>query len=272
MGMSGGSGNDHGYTTLAEINVTPLVDVMLVLLTIFMVASSVETIQVSAERERLLKEKQEEDEKASLLARLEKVKDKETDQVEQQNRERRQRILLETQEEKFKEVEEQIEDKSQNVPIELPKTNSEAVNLAEQKKIVITVTSDMKLFIGDTQVLDCLNAPGFEVIGDGTAQSVVPESTPISPEERTRRDALFKQCLILVEKKIVANEKLKADKECYLRADRRLDYGVVLALMATIRRAGITKFGLVAEELDEPPQPGPEPGAGDAAAPAGGNQ
>jgi biopolymer transport protein ExbD len=33
-----------------------------------------------------------------------------------------------------------------------------------------------------------------------------------------------------------------------LRADRRLDYGLVLALMARMRRAGIEHFGLVTEE------------------------
>ncbi len=43
MGMSTGGNNgsddDHGYKPMAEINVTPMVDVMLVLLIIFMVAA-----------------------------------------------------------------------------------------------------------------------------------------------------------------------------------------------------------------------------------------
>src|SRR5688572_13809602 len=38
MGMSSGGGG-HGRTTLSEINVTPMVDVMLVLLIIFMVTA-----------------------------------------------------------------------------------------------------------------------------------------------------------------------------------------------------------------------------------------
>src|SRR5712664_1878195 len=38
MGMSSGGGG-HGRTTMSEINVTPLVDVMLVLLIIFMVTA-----------------------------------------------------------------------------------------------------------------------------------------------------------------------------------------------------------------------------------------
>ena len=47
MGMSGSSGSNRGM--MAEINVTPLVDVMLVLLIIFMISSSIETIQVQQE-------------------------------------------------------------------------------------------------------------------------------------------------------------------------------------------------------------------------------
>ncbi len=56
MGMSLGGGGGRGRiakSTLAEINVTPLVDVMLVLLVIFMTASSVETARLSREAETL---------------------------------------------------------------------------------------------------------------------------------------------------------------------------------------------------------------------------
>ncbi|MCB9737771.1 MAG: biopolymer transporter ExbD [Deltaproteobacteria bacterium] len=56
MGMSVGGGGGRGriaQSTLAEINVTPLVDVMLVLLVIFMTASSVETARLSREAETL---------------------------------------------------------------------------------------------------------------------------------------------------------------------------------------------------------------------------
>jgi len=34
----------------------------------------------------------------------------------------------------------------------------------------------------------------------------------------------------------------------HLRADRHLDYGIVLALLARLRRVGIEHFGLVSEE------------------------
>jgi biopolymer transport protein TolR len=39
MAMSGGRGGGNGRTTMSEINVTPLVDVMLVLLIIFMITA-----------------------------------------------------------------------------------------------------------------------------------------------------------------------------------------------------------------------------------------
>ena len=45
MGMNHPNSNGGGPSTLAEINVTPLVDVMLVLLIIFMITASVETVR-----------------------------------------------------------------------------------------------------------------------------------------------------------------------------------------------------------------------------------
>lgn len=244
MGFSGPSdpGSD---TSLSEINITPLVDVMLVLLTIFMVASSVETIQVAAEREQLLKERQEEEERTLLLEKLERMEEKEDRRQVDQRRDRRQMQFMQLQEEKLREMEEELEDRSQNVPIDLPKATSEAVNLAEEKKIVLTLTREHEVFMGDTRLVDCMDAayapPGAVAVppsGPGV------DASTMAPERLLR-------CLAAVEKKLIANEKLKADKECYLRADRRLDYGEVLRLMATIRKAGITKFGLIAEELQE---------------------
>ena len=52
-GGGGGRGGRIARTTMADINVTPLVDVMLVLLVIFMTASSVETARLSREAETL---------------------------------------------------------------------------------------------------------------------------------------------------------------------------------------------------------------------------
>jgi len=239
--LSGGSGEGSDHTTLSEINVTPLVDVMLVLLTIFMIASSVETIQVAAEKEKLLKERREEEQRITLVARMEKMKEEREENIVLKNRDMRRIQYMQIQEERLKEIEEKLEDKSQNVPIELPKVTSEAVNLAEQKKIVVTLTREFSLYIGDTKVIDCMDK---SYAGDWKPEPGKADELP---------DAAYRLCLADVEKKLVANAKLKEDKECYLRADRKLDYWRVLALMSTIRRAGITKFGLVSEDEDAPP-------------------
>ena len=63
MGMStGGNGDGLGGSTLSEINVTPLVDVMLVLLIIFMVSASVETVRVEREMKEIQENNMDEDE------------------------------------------------------------------------------------------------------------------------------------------------------------------------------------------------------------------
>ena len=59
-------------------------------------------------------------------------------------------------------------------------------------------------------------------------------------------DKAFKPCLKALGEKLIDNHKLQEDKELYLLADRRLDYGMILKVMAVIRQAGVTKFGLVA--------------------------
>ena len=46
-----GMGDPGHKGMLAEINVTPLVDVMLVLLIIFMISSSIETAQIQQEKQ-----------------------------------------------------------------------------------------------------------------------------------------------------------------------------------------------------------------------------
>ncbi len=243
MGMSGSSGGDPGgYSTLAEINVTPMVDVMLVLLTIFMVASSVETIQVKAEREKLLKERKMDDDRLMSMARLDRQEDKEKEEVIDRTRDRNRMSRMLDQQDRVKEMEEELLDRSQNVPIDLPKATSEAVNLGEQKKIVVTFTKDREFYIGDTLVISC-GSEEFAKLAKEPGGN--PAWAPLSVEDRA-----FRHCLAAIKTKMVNNIKLQEDKECYLRADRLLDYGDVLSLMATIRHAGITKFGLIAEELE----------------------
>ena len=173
---------------LADINVTPLVDVMLVLLIIFMISSSIETMQVQQEKQRI------------------------------------------------QEVVKPSERLDQKVPVNLPRTDAEPVNIQEERKLVMTINENAEFFVGDTLVLKCLDlAPGLR---------------PAIQKRKTwgrEEDALLKKCLSVLSAKLGANEKLKQDKEMYLRADEALPYGLALKVMAEVRRTGVNKFGLVAE-------------------------
>ncbi len=146
--MSSGGG---GRTTLTDINVTPLVDVMLVLLIIFMVT-------------------------APLI--------------------------------------------QQGVAVNLPEVRAKAIDAPEQK-LVLSVKLDRSLWLG---------------AGDDAARV---------PAER-------------LEEVLRANARLQKDKELFLMADRALPYGVVVEVMATVQRAGITGVGMITNPPSERPRPAGE--------------
>ncbi|MBP7382011.1 biopolymer transporter ExbD [Myxococcota bacterium] len=186
MGM-GSNGGNRGM--MSDINVTPLVDVMLVLLIIFMISSSIETMQVQQEKQRIEKTTND-------------------------------------------------QDLDRNVPVNLPKTNAEPVNLAEEQKLVLSITPEVRFYLGETMILDCL------AIAPGIKDTVTGKSRRTWGAED---DTAFIPCLDALVKKLEPNAKLQADKELYLRADRSLPYGLTLKVMARIRAAGIGKFGLVSD-------------------------
>ncbi len=68
MGMSGGSGGKRGRTPMGEINVTPLVDVMLVLLIIFMVAAPMMSTGVEVDLPQTRAPRMEMDEEKLILS------------------------------------------------------------------------------------------------------------------------------------------------------------------------------------------------------------
>lgn len=140
MAMSSGGGN---RTAMSEINVTPLVDVMLVLLIIFMVTAPLIT---------------------------------------------------------------------QGVEVDLPKTKAQAIEGTEQK-LVLTVTKEKEIFIGSRK------------------------DNPIPYET--------------LEEKLRTNARLQTDKELYLHADRALEYGFVVDVMAKIKQAGVEKLGMVTDPVGE---------------------
>ena len=139
--MSMSTGIDSSDPTMSEINVTPMVDVMLVLLIIFMVT-------------------------APLM--------------------------------------------QQGVEVDLPQTHAQVIKNEKDQPIILSIDKDKKIYIGKTQVL--------------------------------RKD---------LETKLIHNEKLKKDKKIDLQADRTLEYGFVVDIVAVLRLAGIEQVGM----LTEPPPP-----------------
>jgi biopolymer transport protein TolR len=142
--MTSGGG---GRTTLTDINITPLVDVMLVLLIIFMVT-------------------------APLI--------------------------------------------QQGVQVNLPEVRAKSVD-ADEQKLVLSIKLDRSLWLG---------------AGDDAARV---------PPER-------------LEEVLRANSRLQREKELFLMADKALPYGVVVEVMATVQRAGITGVGMITNPPGEKPR------------------
>jgi biopolymer transport protein ExbD/biopolymer transport protein TolR len=58
----------------------------------------------------------------------------------------------------------------------------------------------------------------------------------------------------------------KTDKECFLRADARAKYEVVLDVVQNLQSAGVDQLGLITEQVQEPRRPNAPPsvaGSGD---------
>jgi biopolymer transport protein TolR len=135
MAFSGGGG---GKAPIGEINVTPLVDVMLVLLIIFMVSAP----------------------------------------------------MMNT-----------------GVDVDLPAAQAPQVQIDEEK-LLLTVTKDGKVYLGRDEVAtDKLEAT------------------------------------------LLSNERMQREKELYVQADETVPYGIVVKVIAIVKKAGISKLGLVTDPL-----------------------
>lgn len=130
--------SNGGKQPLGEINVTPLVDVMLVLLIIFMVSAP----------------------------------------------------MMNT-----------------GVDVDLPAAQAPQVELDEEK-LLLTVTKEQQVYLGRDVV----------------------------PYER-------------LEETLLANERMQREKELYVQADETVPYGFVVKVIAIVKKAGITKLGLVTDPL-----------------------
>jgi biopolymer transport protein TolR len=125
---------------MSEINVTPMVDVMLVLLIIFMVAAPLLTV---------------------------------------------------------------------GVPLELPKTRAQALPTEQEEPLTINLDAEGRVYIQKTEI---------------DAETLVPKLTAIQAERQS--DKIF------------------------LRADRSLDYGVVMQIMGALSAGGFRNIGLVTDQPD----------------------
>ena len=101
---------------------------------------------------------------------------------------------------------------TQGVDVELPKIKAAPLQGTENK-LVLTLTKDKKIFIGKSET----TIPFAEL-----------------------------------ETKLKANAKLQAEKEIFLHADRRLEYGYVVDVLAILKRSGAEKLGMVTDPLDQP--------------------
>ena len=130
--------NKKDHTTLSEINVTPLVDVFLVLLIIFMVT-------------------------APML--------------------------------------------QQGVDVQLPKES--ATNIEAQERDIVTVAKDKRIYLNKRRVT-----------------------------------------LSELAEKLKQKAAINREKEVFLRADKNVPYGFVVKVMASIKRSGIEKLGMVTEPAE----------------------
>ncbi|MBX7196968.1 MAG: biopolymer transporter ExbD [Sandaracinaceae bacterium] len=132
------TGSSGGRAPLSEINVTPLVDVMLVLLIIFMVAAPMMTA---------------------------------------------------------------------GVDIDLPQANAPRMDIDEQK-LLLTIDREERIFLGEDEI----------------------------PSER-------------LEDVLLHNERLQREREIFVQADTNVPYGVVVRVLAILRRAGVEDLGLVTDPM-----------------------
>ncbi len=155
MAMStGGSGS---RAPLSEINVTPLVDVMLVLLIIFMVAAPMMTA---------------------------------------------------------------------GVDIDLPRADAPRMDVDEQK-LLLTIDREQRVFLGEDEI----------------------------PWAR-------------LEDVLLHNERLQREREIFVQADDAVPYGIVVQVLALLRRGGVENLGLVTDPMGAAGTPVPSGASGSGPAPS----
>ena len=99
---------------------------------------------------------------------------------------------------------------TQGVPVALPKTKAQPLP-GDDQKLVLTLTKEKQIYIGT----NADNAIKLEELGE----------------------------------KLKANARVQETKELFLHADRHLEYGYVIDIMAIAKNAGVENLGMVTDPL-----------------------
>jgi len=54
-----------------------------------------------------------------------------------------------------------------------------------------------------------------------------------------------------LETRLSTNARIQKDKELYLHADKHLEYGVVVQIMAAMKNAGVDRLGMVTDAMEQ---------------------
>ena len=85
------------------------------------------------------------------------------------------------------------------------------------------------------------------------AQSIKTQEDPLILTVNKKGEIFLEEHAMKLEElgaKIETIFKYRRDKEVILRADKDIPYGFVINVMAEVKRAGVTKLGMVTEPLD----------------------
>ena len=107
--------------------------------------------------------------------------------------------------------------------------------------IIFMVTAPMM-----TQGLD-VNLP------QTTTSNLKTEEEPLIMTVNKKGDIFLEETQVSLddlEQKVTSIFKYRREKEILLRADRDIPYGLVMKVMASVRRAGINKLGMVTEPIE----------------------
>jgi biopolymer transport protein TolR len=107
--------------------------------------------------------------------------------------------------------------------------------------LIIFMVSAPMMNTGVDVDLPAAQAPQVEVNDEKLLLTVTREQKVYLGRDEVPYDKL--------EATLLANERMQREKELYVQADTTVPYGVVVKVIAVVKKAGITKLGLVTDPL-----------------------